>query len=121
MQAVRTDGEFEAWLRYFLRALDKQASEASELANDLLDLQEEYKERYIGAQRKGTWPLVETLFHNPYLSVNDAKERIDVSYPTANRVVEDLESDGVLEELPKNGKTRIFRARDVYELINRSR
>jgi Fic family protein len=121
LQAVRTDGEFEAWLRYFLRALDKQASEASELANDMLDLQEEYKERYIGAQRKGTWPLVETLFHNPYLSVNDGKDRIDVSYPTANRIVEDLESDDVLEELPRDGKTRIFRAREVYELINQSR
>ena len=121
LQAVRTDRDFEAWLHYFLRALDTQASEASQLANELLDLQDEYKERYIGARRKGTWPLVETLFHNPYLSVGDAKERAGVSYPTANRIVDDLESDGVLEELPKSGKTRVFRAREVYELINRSR
>lgn len=120
LQAVRTDGEFEEWLLYFLRALDKQASEASELANELLDLQDEYKERYIGAQRKATWPLVETLFHNPYLSVNDAKERVGVSYPTANRIVDDLESDGVLEELPGRGQERVFRAKDVYELVNRS-
>ncbi|UWG46315.1 putative transciptional regulator [Halanaeroarchaeum sp. HSR-CO] len=58
------------------------------------------------------------LFEDPSLDVNTAAEWVDVEYSTANRLVDQLETDGVLEELTGQSRNRFFRANEVFEIIN---
>lgn len=117
--SVSQHGEWEAWLRFFLRGVQAQADEAHHRANLLVDLREQYQQRYQSERSGNILELVIRLFEDPYLDVNTAVDWLDVEYSTANRLVGRLEDDGLLEELTGKNRNRFYRASEVFEIINR--
>jgi len=117
--AVSQRHEWEAWLRFFLQGVRTQANEAHRRANLLVDLREEYQERYQSERSENILELGMRLFENPYLDVNAAVDWLGVRYSTANRLVGQLEEDGVLVELTGQDRNRFYRASEVFEIINR--
>ncbi len=116
--AVSQRGEWEEWLLFFLRGVQSQADEAHQRANLLVDLREDCQQRYQSERSENILELVMKLFENPYLDVNTAADWLDVEYSTANRLVRQLEDDGMLEELTGNQRNRFYRASEVFEIIN---
>ncbi|MEF8839020.1 MAG: Fic family protein, partial [Haloarculaceae archaeon] len=117
--AVSQRGEWEAWLLFFLRGVQSQADEAHQRANLLVDLREDYQQRYQSERSENVLELVMRLFEDPYLDVNTAADWLDVEYSTANRLVAQLEDDGMLEELTGKERNRFYRASEVFEIINK--
>jgi len=116
--AVSQRGEWEAWLLFFLRGVQSQADEAHRRANLLVDLREDYQQRYQSERSENILELVMRLFEDPYLDVNTAAEWLDVEYSTANRLIGQLADDGILEELTGKERNRFYRASEVFEIIN---
>lgn len=117
--SVSQHGEWETWLRFFLRGVQTQANEAHQRANHLVDLREEYQQRYQSERSGNILELVLRLFEDPYLDVNTAADWLDVEYSTANRLVGQLEDDGILEELTGRDRNRFYRASEVFEIITK--
>lgn len=117
--AVSQRGEWEEWLLFFLRGVQSQADEAHQRANLLVDLREDYQQRYQNERSENILELAMRLFEEPYLDVNTAAEWLDVEYSTANRLIGQLEDDGILEELTGKERNRFFRANEVFEIINK--
>ena len=117
--AVSQRGEWEEWLLFFLRGVQSQADEAHQRANLLVDLREDYQQRYQNERSENILELVMRLFEDPYLDVNTAAEWLDVEYSTANRLIGQLEADGILEELTGKERNRFYRANEVFEIINK--
>jgi len=116
--AVSQRGEWEEWLLFFLRGVQSQADEAHQRANLLVDLREEYQQRYQNERSENILELVMRLFEDPYLDVNTAAEWLDAEYSTANRLIGQLEDDGILEELTGNERNRFYRASEIFKIIN---
>jgi ribosomal protein S25 len=93
--------------------------EAHQRANLLVDLREEYQQRYQSERSENILELVMGLFEEPYLDVNTAAGRLDVEYSTANRLIGQLEDDGILEELTGKERNRFYRASKVFKIINK--
>ena len=117
--AVSQRGEWEEWLLFFLRGVQSQADEAHQRANLLVDLREDYQQRYQSERSENILELVMRLFEDPYLDVNTATEWLDVEYSTANRLIGQLEDDGILEELTGKERNRFYRASEVFKIINK--
>jgi len=117
--AVSQHGEWGEWLLFFLRGVQSQADEAHQRANLLVDLREGYQQRYQSERSENILKLVMRLFENPYLDVNTAAEWLDVEYSTANRLIGQLEDDGILEELTGKDRNRFYRASEVFQIINK--
>ena len=117
--AVSQHGEWGEWLLFFLRGVQSQADEAHQRANLLVDLREGYQQRYQSERSENILELVMRLFENPYLDVNTAAEWLDVEYSTANRLIGQLEDDGILEELTGKDRNRFYRASEVFQIINK--
>jgi Fic family protein len=117
--AVSQHGEWEEWLLFFLRGVQSQADEAHQRANLLVDLREDYQQRYQSERSENILELVMRLFEDPYLDVNTAAEWLDVEYSTANRLIGQLEGDGILEELTGKDRNRFYRASEVFQIINK--
>jgi len=117
--AVSQRGEWEKWLLFFLRGAQSQADEAHQRANLLVNLREDYQQRYQSERSENILKLVMRLFEEPYLDVNTAADWLDVEYSTANRLVGQLEDDGILEELTGKNRNRFYRASEVFEIINK--
>ena len=117
--AVSQHGEWEEWLLFFLRGVQSQADEAHQRANLLVDLREGYQQRYQSERSENILELVMRLLEDPYLDVNKAAEWLDVEYSTANRLIGQLEDDGILEELTGKDRNRFYRASEVFQIINK--
>src|SRR6056297_604885 len=117
--AVSQHGEWEEWLLFFLRGVQSQADEAHQRANLLVDLREDYQQRYQSERSENILELVMRLFEDPYLDVNTASEWLDVEYSTANRLIGQLEDDGILEEITGKDRNRFYRASEVFQIINK--
>ena len=111
--AVSQHGEWEEWLLFFLRGVQSQADEAHQRANLLVDLREGYQQRYQSERSENILELVMRLFEDPYLDVNTAAEWLDAEYSTANRLIGQLEDDGILEERTGKERNRFYRVSTV--------
>ena len=117
--AVSQRGDWEEWLLFFLRGVQSQADEAHQRANLLVDLREDYQQRYQSERSENILELVMRLFEDPYLDVNTAADWLDVEYSTANRLVAQLEDDEILEELTGKERNRFYRASEIFKIINK--
>jgi len=117
--AASQRGEWEEWLLFFLRGVQSQADEAHQRASLLVNLREDYQQRYQSERSENILELVMRLFEDPYLDVNTAADWLDVEYSTANRLVGQLEDDGILEELTGKNRNRFYRASEVFEIVNK--
>lgn len=116
--AVSRDNAWEEWLTFFLEGISQQAQEAFSRASELLDLRDEYRERYQDGANSVSHLAME-VFTKPYLTVNEAAELLNMTYGAANNAVSKLEDDGVLEEITGQSRNRVFRAREVFRIIQK--
>jgi len=112
---VRTDGDWNAWLRFFLVGVEETCRVAVGQAREMLELRERYRERLAGKPR--ALGLLDGLFVNPYLSVPRAAEALGVSQPTARQAVAALEAARVVERLPDRVWPRLYLARSILDAV----
>jgi len=119
LQAVRTQGDWEGWLKFFLRAVAEVANAATETARRILRLREEHREliRARASGRANAEHLLDHLFEQPILNVRQAAEMIDVSFPTANALISQLVEIGLLEEITGGGRKRLFSYKYYLDLF----
>jgi Fic family protein len=103
LQAVRERGEVQAWLRYFLDGVTRQANDAVLRAERLLDLQARYRSQ-LADDRSRASEVVELLFHNPFVTTNRVMAALGVTNPGANNLLRRLEDRGWLRQSRVTGR-----------------
>jgi Fic family protein len=116
LQAVRYNGDWEGWIRFFLTGIRDQAGEAYQRTLQLRALREEYEQQY-GAQRNAAQRLALHLFEQPYLTPSQAMSLLDGSDATVYRALNELVDDGVLEEITGKQKRKEYRATEIFAII----
>lgn len=114
LQAIRDQGQWEEWLVFFLDCVTDAALDASATVKRILTLREAHRDQIVnemGARAGKAIRLLERLYRDPYLEVNDASRFLGVSFANANNIVLDLQVMGVLREATGQQRNRIF----VYE------
>jgi Fic family protein len=108
--AVRTDGDWEGWLRYFLDGVANVASEAVEAARGLDRLVEGDRARILGAAAGSVAALRlhDELPRHPIVSVATVCRLLGTTKPTAAKAIAALESLGVLREVTGRSRDRWF-------------
>jgi Fic family protein len=109
LMAIRSSGDWESWLRFFLTGVAQTAEEATATARAILDLREKHR-RLIQEKTSGVngLRLLDLLFERPLLHVNLVKDSLGIAFVTANKMVEQLEGLGILEEITGRKRGRIF-------------
>ena len=106
LNLARESGDFEQWIAFFLRGVVATADAAVETAKNILELQTAHRD--LLWQKKISSPyavgVLERLFLTPYISVNDVATHFSMTYPTAAKVIGQLEEIGILKEV--SGKQR---------------
>lgn len=114
LQAVRDHGAWEEWLVFFLECVADAALDAARLAKRILTLREDHRDLVVhslGARAGKAIRVLERLYRDPYLEVNDAAAMLKVSYANANLLFRDMAALGILKEATGQQRNRVF----VYE------
>jgi Fic family protein len=110
LMAVRFEGDWEGWLRFFLAGVATVAREAEQTARRIVELREELRRDAQSAEKSvNTLILLDHLFEQPLINVKAAQEWLSVSFPVANAIVSDLQGAGVLKEVTGGRRNRVFR------------
>lgn len=107
LMAIRTDGDWEGWLRFFLRGVYEVSRSATETARSILRLRESDRQRI--ASHSNALILLDHLYQQPIVTVRYAERVIGCSYTTASKAVRELEDHGILEEITGQKRNRRYR------------
>lgn len=118
MEQVRKAGEWEAWLSFFVTGVRHQAEESVIRTLELDELRRTYEDEYGGVSYTAN-RLACSLFEQPYVTAKTVAERFDVERSTAYRAIESLLDEGVLEEVTDQQRNREYRAREIFEILER--
>jgi Fic family protein len=108
---VRTEGDWEGWLRFFLRGAGEVAKEAAETARQILCLRSRCERTIQQAKTRGTMNalrVLDYLFHQPVVTAAALATGIDVSAPTAHTLVGLFEEMELLREATGKPWRRVF-------------
>ena len=111
LQAVRDTGDWEGWLKFFLRGVAETANEAASTARKIVQLKEAHRILLLaqmGRKSGNAIALLETLYFKPIFTVEHAIKVTELSYPNANKLVKDLCEVGLLEEITGQKRNRAF-------------
>jgi Fic family protein len=119
LQAIRVDGNWEAWLAFFLRGVREVATEASDTARKILALREHYRERLT--KERASPNLVRSfdfLFTQPVVNARFLSARVGMSFVTANSVLGRLAEFGIVREATGFKRNRLFHFQPYLDLFD---
>lgn len=110
LQGVRTAGDWEAWLRFFLEGVVETSDQAVETARELLRLFESDKRRIeaLGRPAASALRVHEHLQERPLGTVAGMSQQLGLSAPTVAKSLRHLESLGVVDEITGRRRGRAF-------------
>lgn len=120
LQAIRDAGDWEGWLAFFLRGVERVSLEATETSRRVLALRERHRAaitEQLGRTAGNGHRVHETLFHRPIVTVTDVQQLTSVTFAAANQLVSRLAAIGVLREITGYSRNRRFRYDEYVQLF----
>ena len=119
LEAIRTKGDWEGWLAYFLEGVAIVGDEAVSLIGSLFELLTEDRSRYLasGHATVAGARLFEGLPQNPIVDVRGAIRLCGATRPTAAKAIGSLCEAGILEETSGRSRDRIYAYRQYLDLL----
>lgn len=114
---TRTHGDYTAWVHFFLLGVEETSRDALRRVRKLIELRERLLQEDHG---KGSAALISQLFVRPHISVAEAARVMDVSHPTAAKVLQSLVASGHLREITGRRRYRAYVAQAILDALDRS-
>lgn len=115
---VSKSGDWVGWIRFFLRGIATQASDAVRNADQIISLHRRYREQLQMRKASATTlAVIDQLFLNPYVTVARLSERLNVSYPTVQGIINRLAGDGIVREITGRHWRRVYCAEALLRIL----
>lgn len=120
LQKTRDDGDWEAWLKFFLTAAADVSEEATTTARRIVSLREKHREvitATFGRTAANGYQVLESLFSHPLVTVNEIAQRTGTSFTVANKLTRRFVENGILEEVTGQARNRVFRYSEYVDIF----
>lgn len=110
LQAVRTTGDYEGWVKFFLNGVIETANEAVSTAKTIIELREKDRAKMTELGRgmsRGT-VLLDKLYTHPTVTIKTVKRLTGLTDKAAGNLVTRFIGLGILEEMTGNRRNRRF-------------
>jgi len=120
LNAVRFEGDWEAWIDFFLEGVDQTATNAVETARHLVELFQNGAQAIQQVGRRASTALnVFRLFcQKPLLSIPQISEQAALSYPAVSNAIQVLEALGIVEEITEQRRNRLFAYKEYLRILS---
>ena len=121
LSEIRTEGDWESWIRFFLEGVAVAAAEAERNVVGLASLVTEDRQRLLSVAKVSTASvrLFEMLPTMPRFTVEHVCQQLDTTFPTASAAVKALEELGIVAETTGQKKNRFFSYQRYVEFLDR--
>ncbi len=119
LQRVRVDGDWEAWVTFFLEGVTETAELAVKSAQRIMNLFGADRTRIesMGQAAGNALRVHSYLRKKPVLEIPRASREIGISQPTVTSALKRLEEIGVVKEITGKARDRIYVYRQYLDIL----
>ena len=119
LSAVRTDGDWEGWVSFFLEGVASAAQQAERNIIALASLIHTDRRKLLAAPKAGAaaYRLFELLPTMPRFTIERVRQALDTTFPTATAAVKVLTDLGIASETTGQKKNRSYSYTAYIELM----
>lgn len=116
---ARTDGDWEGWLKFFLRGVCEVSLGATNTARAILTMREKHRGLIVDKQRGNAngLKLLDYLYEKPIISIKKAATVLECNYVTAAKTIEVFELLNILKETTGKQRNRIYTYQPYLDLF----
>ncbi|MDX1972917.1 MAG: Fic family protein [Candidatus Sumerlaeia bacterium] len=117
---VREEGDWEAWLNFFLEGVEVTATAVVETTLQLLELfrKDRLRVEESGRAAANALRVFEGFLRRPINSINTLSIQTELSFPTVARALELLANQGIVKEITGRQRGRLYVYTEYLELLN---
>ena len=121
LQEIRFEGDWESWLKFFLRGIIEVSHEALANAREIIRLKEKLLDTLIRNNVGGLSAvrLLDLLFEKPVVTVTDISSALGISHQPAYDLVNQFETLGILREITGKKRYKKYLFVDYVLIIER--
>ena len=115
---VSLAGEWNAWIQYFLRAIEIQSNEAVQRSHRLLEIQTNYRANVQTARTSALVPrLIDLLLFSPVITAPFLAKHFKITQRAAQLNIDKLISVGILKEVTGQLRNRMYAAEEIIAVL----
>jgi Fic family protein len=121
LSGIRQDGDWESWTTFFLEGVSAAAQEAERSIIGVASLVTADRRKLLDSPKAApaSYRLFELLPLMPRFTIEQARQKLETSFPTATTAVGLLQSLGILAELTGQKTNRIYSYERYVALLMR--
>lgn len=110
LMAVRNDGDWEGWIKFFLKGIREVSDDATETARRIVELRERNLKTIAGLPSTALgMKLLDLLFAQPIVNIPLVVANLNCTFPTGTKLVEQFCKAGILKETTGGKRNRRYR------------
>ncbi len=118
---VSQEGDWNAWIGFFLRGVADQSIDAVERSQALFALRDRWMAGCHKARASALLiKVVDMLFINPFLNAPRAAAELGVRLQSAQSNIDQLVSRGILGEITGQRRNRVYAASEIIRILEES-
>ncbi len=118
---VRFKGDWESWIKFFLRGVRKTSIEARNTARELIKLKQQHKK--IIDEKYAKYSLSNKFYNllcaNPIISIPEAAKMLGTNYPTMKKSFDNFLEADILAPYDNKKANRMYNYHKYLEILRR--
>jgi len=116
--AVSQRSAWEDWLLYFLEGVKQQSLDAVDRISRLQALRVRYQAQFQTRRAPARLlRVIDLLFAQPVLTARQVESALEINFPSAQRLIDQLVQAGLLREITGGRRNRVYRADEVLKIL----
>jgi len=116
LSAVETQGDFENWIHFYLKAIEASSFDAYQRAKEIEQLEFDIKAQKIHGL---TDQMVSCLFQSPVISITELANKLQKSYNTAKQLIDLFVKNGLLTPITEQKRNKLYRFDPYLSLLEK--
>jgi len=121
LQNTRVAGDWESWLKFFLKGVYEVSEQATETARNIVELRERHRliiSDKFGSAAGNANKILELLYERPTIGIQSVKEKMDISRQSIYPLIEKFVEHNILVEITGKSRNKKYRYFDYIDLFS---
>ena len=121
MTEVRTKGNYEQWVKFFLQAIMESAEDATATIDELIALHDANVSviSKLGRAAKNVMLVFNYLESNPIIEIRKTSEALGITFNTTSSAVNRLVDADILVQTSNNSRNRTFAYEAYLDILRK--
>lgn len=114
---ISAHGSWSEWLIYFLNGIALQSLDVLSRAERVNNLLSGWHIKISGPSSETAHEIITYLAVNPFLTIKKISENLNIAFTTAQRAIKKLEGLGVITQINKSKRDRVYCASEILSIL----